>query len=41
MFWEVHNFFKVDRTIPVNVHQGKVGVPQVPLLSHGDEIETL
>ena len=24
----------------VNVHQGQVGEPQVPLLAHGDEIET-
>ena len=24
----------------VNVHQGQVGGPQVPLLAHGDEIET-
>ena len=24
----------------VNVHQGQVGGPQVPLLGHGDEIET-
>ena len=24
----------------VNIHQGQVGGPQVPLLGHGDEIET-
>ena len=24
----------------INVHQGQVGGPQVPLLVHGDEIET-
>ena len=24
----------------VNIHQGQVSGPQVPLLSHGDEIET-
>ena len=23
----------------VNIHQGQVGGPQVPLLAHGDEIE--
>ena len=25
----------------VNIHQGQVGGPQVPLLERGDEIETL
>ena len=24
----------------VNIHQGQVGGPQVPLLGHGNEIET-
>ena len=24
----------------INIHQGQVGGPQVPLLDHGDEIET-
>ena len=24
----------------VNIHRGQVGGPQVPLLEHGDEIET-